>query len=86
VNLLAFIPLYDPLTALFPGMSDHWLWLLIPLVVVISVVYKGTRIEKLASLPRDAAVMAAQTIIIMGIAALLLALGCWLYLRIPWNH
>ena len=77
--LLAFLPLYDPLYALYPGMSDYWLWLVIPLAVAISVVYKGTRVDKLASLPKEAAIMCTQMLVAMTLAATLLALGYWGY-------
>ena len=86
MNLLAFTPLYDPLTALYPGMSQYWMWLVVPLVLVISIVYKCTRIEKLSEWPRTSVVMATETIIMMVIAAMLLAATYWLYVRIPWNH
>ena len=79
--VLAFVPLYDPLFALFPGMGNYWLWLVIPLVVVISVVYKGTRVESVKALPKEAAVMSAQLILVMGSAAVVLACGYWAYLH-----
>jgi hypothetical protein len=81
-QMLAFTPLYDPLPALYPGMSDHWIWLVIPLVLAISIVYKTTRLEKLADLPREAAVMTAQMLIVMVVAAALLSGGYWAYLRV----
>ena len=67
---LAFIPLYDPLPALFPHMSEWWLVLVIPLVFVISLVYKCTRTENLAELPKTTVIMTAQILIVMTIAAL----------------
>jgi hypothetical protein len=78
---LAFTPLYDPLTALYPGLSDQWLWLLLPLVVIISVVYKCTRIADLRKLPRDAAVMSAQIVVVMAFAAVLLYFGYYAYVK-----
>ena len=59
---IAFTPLWDPLFALYPGMSEQWLWLAIPLVVVISLVYKCTRVTELRTLPREAAIMSAQVV------------------------
>jgi hypothetical protein len=79
---LAFVPLYDPLFAVFPGMSEQWLWLVIPLVVVISLVYKCTRVQSLGTLPRDAAIMCLEIIVVMVLAAVVLAAGYWGYLRI----
>ncbi len=81
-HLLAFTPLYDPLPALYPGMSDQWLWMVLPLVIAISVVYKATRLERLKDLPRDAAIMSAQMLLVMAFAAVILASGYWAYLRI----
>jgi hypothetical protein len=88
MHLLAFTPLYDPLTAIFPGLSDYWLALVVPLVIAISLVYKCTRIEHLADLPKEAAVMSAQIIVVMLFAALILAMGYWGYVRIsnPLGH
>jgi len=80
-TLLAFTPLYDPLFALYPGMSDYWLWLVIPLVVAISVVYKGTRVQSLKTLPKEAAIMSAQIVLVMAFAAVVLAGGYWMYLK-----
>ena len=80
-NLLAFTPLYDPLFALYPRMSDNWLWLAIPLVMAISIVYKGTRVQSLTTLPKDAAIMCAQIVVVMAFAAVVLAGGYWMYLK-----
>jgi hypothetical protein len=79
--LLAFAPLYDPLYALHPRMGEYWLWLAIPLVLIISVVYKGTRVDSLKALPREAGIMVGQLIIVMGVAAFVLACGYWTYLH-----
>ena len=81
MNILAFTPFYDPLPALYPGMSEQWLWLVIPLVVAISVVYKCTRIKELKTLPRDAAIMSGELIAVMIVAGLVLAAGYWAYLH-----
>ncbi len=81
-GVAAFVPLYDPLFALYPGMSSYWLWLAVPLVVLISVVYKGARVESLKTLPRDAAVMSAQLLLVMAFAGAVLAVGYWAYLHV----
>jgi len=78
---LAFTPLYDPLPALFPGLSDQWLFLVIPLVIAISIVYKCTRVSSLKALPRDAAIMSAQIMVVMGFAAVVLYFGYWTYVK-----
>ncbi len=78
---LAFTPLYDPLPALFPAMDDYWLWLVVPLVVAISLVYKGTRVAKLQTLAREAAVMSLQILLLMGVAAMALSAAYWVAVR-----
>ena len=81
MNMLAFTPLYDPLFALYPHLADNWLWMVLPLVIAISVVYKCTRVKTLKDLPRDAGVMCAQILVVMAFAAVVLACGYWAYLR-----
>ncbi len=88
MNLLAFTPLYDPLSGLYPGMSNYWLWLVLPLVVAVSIVYKCTRIPNVRDLPKAAALMSFQIIVVMAFAAFILAAGYWAYIRlvIPFVH
>lgn len=81
MSLLAFTPLFDPLPALYPGMSEQWLWLVIPLVVAICVVYKCTRVKELKTLAKEAAVMSAELIAVMIFAGFVLAAGYWTYLK-----
>jgi hypothetical protein len=83
MHLLAFTPLYDPLSALYPALNEYWLWMAAPLVLAISVVYKCTRITELRNLPKDAAIMSVQILLVMGLAAVVLATGYWAYLRLP---
>ncbi|HVX84554.1 MAG TPA: hypothetical protein VH253_07035 [Phycisphaerae bacterium] len=72
--ILAFTPLIDPLTALFPHMDSFWLWLVVPLVIAISIIYKGTRMENLRKLPSHVFIMSFQILIVMIAAAILLDL------------
>jgi hypothetical protein len=74
LQLLAFTPLFDPLTALYPGMDDYWLWLAIPLVLAISIIYKGTRVEKLRQLPLAVGILSFEILIGMAFAAFALGL------------
>ena len=80
-EVLAFTPLYHSLTALFPHMSDHWLWLVLPLVVAISVVYKATRVTTLKNLPKESGIMSVQILLVMGFAAVVLGCGYWAYVK-----
>ena len=50
-------------------LDDYWLWLLIPLVVVISIVYKTIKLRDLSKLPAQAASLAAQIVVFMILAA-----------------
>lgn len=81
MNVLAYTPLLDPLTAVLPGMDDYWLWLVIPLVVAITVVYKGTREKDLRKLPAGVLVMSIQILMVMVGSAVLLAGGYWVAVR-----
>ena len=79
---LAFTPLLDPITALYPNLSDYWLWLAVPLVVAIGIVYKGTRIATLAQLPKAATIWTFQVLLSMLFAAVALSGAYWLWIRI----
>jgi len=81
-HLLAFTLLYDPITAIYPGLSAYWLWLVLPLAAAISVVYKGTRVEHLKDLTLQAGIMTVQLILVMVLAAALLALWYWGYVHL----
>ena len=82
MNFLAFMPLLDPLTALYPNLSDAWLALVIPLIVIICIVYKTTREKELCKLPRAALVMSVQILILMALAAAALQGIYWLTIRV----
>jgi hypothetical protein len=81
-DILAFTPFFDPLPALYPGMDEYWLFLVIPLVIAISVVYKGTRMKDLRGLPRDATVMSVQILVTMVFAAAALGSLYWVAIRV----
>jgi hypothetical protein len=80
-HILAFTPLVDPLPALYPNLDDYWLWFVIPLVIAISVVYKGTRVYRVRRLPAEAAMMAAQILILMVVASVALYALTYFWLR-----
>lgn len=61
---LGFRPFLDPLPV-----DRYWMWLLVPLVVGISVVYKTIKTDRLNKIPREAAVLVAQIIAFMAMAA-----------------
>ena len=81
-HLLAFTPLIDPLPALYPGLDDYWLWFVIPLVIAISIVYKGTRVATVSRLPKEAATLSAQILISMVLASIALYALTYFWLRV----
>lgn len=81
MTFLAFTPLLDPLPALYPAMSEYWLWLLVPLIVAISTVYKATRIASLKSLPLGVIIMSFQILLFMAAAAAAVAGIHWTLIR-----
>ncbi|MAE67554.1 MAG: hypothetical protein CMJ18_25130 [Phycisphaeraceae bacterium] len=64
---IGYIPILHPLPV-----DDIWLALLLPLVVVISVVYKTIKLEDLSRLPKQASMLSIQIIGFMILAALVL--------------
>lgn len=71
-HLLAYRPFIDSLEPLLPDAYRYWLWLVVPLVVAISIVYKGMKVAKLGRLPWEATKMSVQIIVAMGLAAVAL--------------
>lgn len=67
--MLGYVPFLDPLPV-----DRWWLLMLLPMVVVISIVYKAIKVEDLRQLPRQAAALTAQilTFLVLTAAALLL--------------
>lgn len=62
--LLAYRPFLDP-----APIDRYWLWFLPPLILVIALVYRTIKTEKLAGLPRRAAYLAFQISVFMVLAA-----------------
>ncbi len=61
---LAWRPFLDPMP-----IDAYWLWMLAPMVVAVAVVYKAIKIDDLSQLPRQAASLAVQFVILMALAA-----------------
>jgi TRAP-type C4-dicarboxylate transport system permease large subunit len=66
---LAYVPFRDPIP-----IGDAWLVLLLPLIIVISIVYKTIKLADLSRLPREATQLSATIMVFM----LLAAAGLWL--------
>lgn len=58
MNLLAWTPFLTPL----PFVQSAWLWLLIPLVFGISMMYKAARADSLEKYWRQVAIMTLQVL------------------------
>ena len=67
--LVGYRPFHEPLP-----LHDYWLFLMLPMVVAISVVYKAIKLEDLSQLPRQAAMLIAQIVFFLVLAAS----GLWL--------
>lgn len=76
-NLSAWIPFVEP----FPAMGAWWPFLLIPLAIGISMIYKALRVSNLNIYPREVAIMTTQ--IIVAMIALSLALILLVQIIIP---
>lgn len=72
--LLAYRPFLEPLP-----IDAWWLWLAVPLVVGVAVVYKTIKLPELSRLPREAATLAGQVLVFMAMAAGLLSLLTWFF-------
>ena len=69
---LAYRLFLDPLP-----ISPHWLWLMPPLVLAVSVVYKTLKVESLADAPKESIKLAAQIAAVLTITASV----CWMISR-----
>lgn len=67
MNLLAWRPFLDPI-----HLEGYWMWLIVPLVVAITVVYKAIKLDDLSRLPREVAKLSLQILAFMFLAAALL--------------
>lgn len=57
---------------LWPEAENYYLWGVVPLVIAISIVYKGTKVTKVRELPLEATKLAIQILVVMVLAAVLL--------------
>lgn len=70
IHPLAWTPFLDPI----PIWSNAvWPWLIVPLTIAVSLVYKSVKCRHMRQVPREAAVIALWIILGMIIAAGLLA-------------
>ena len=51
--------------------------LIFPLLIAICLVYKGTKVDQLRHLPKEAARLFVQIVVVMTLAALAISLAYW---------
>jgi hypothetical protein len=66
-------PGYRPFVTPLP-VWNYWIWLLIPLCLGVSIVYKAIRIERIADIPKQALIITGWIIGGMAAAAVALAI------------
>lgn len=64
-----YTPFVNSLQAVWPNISAYWLWSIIPLVIAICIVYKGTKVEDLRQLPWAAGKLTLIVLFVMVIGA-----------------
>ncbi len=67
MTMLAYRPFLDPIP-----LDRYWLFLLLPLVLGVAVVYKAIKLDDLNELPRQALWLAGQIVVYMALAAAIL--------------
>lgn len=73
ITLAEYRPFIDSIQAIAPNITAYWLWLLLPLVAAIALVYKGTKVHSVRELPWAATKMSLQIVFYMALAAV----GLW---------
>lgn len=66
MTTLAAWPLHYPLP-----LDAYWVWLLLPLVAAIAIVYKTLKVEDLREVPGQAAYLFVQVLVFLALAAAL---------------
>ncbi len=67
IPMLAWRPLLEPL-----ALHDHWMWLIIPLAFVISLVYRALKLADLKDLPLQTVRLTVMILLFMVAAAVVL--------------
>ncbi|MEM1446638.1 MAG: hypothetical protein AAGF84_11310 [Planctomycetota bacterium] len=71
---LAWRPFLEPLP-----IDAVWLWLCVPLVLGVAIVYKTIKLPHLRDLPKESLKLAVQVLLFMALAALTLNVLTWLF-------
>ncbi len=67
--MLAYTPFMQPL----PGLWDYWIWLLLPLCIGVSVVYKSIKCRSMRKVPVQAIMITVYILVSMAAAGAALA-------------
>ena len=78
MSLLAWTPFLAPL----PFVQGSWLWLVIPLVFGISMMYKAVRVEHLKDYWKQVAIMTLQ--VLAAFAGLAIGFFILVQIVVPW--
>ena len=70
LSTLAYRPFLDPLPV---WQNSRWPWLLIPLCIGVSLVYKSARCKTMDRVPRETATITLMILLGMAAAAIVLA-------------
>ena len=68
--LAAYRPFIDTLEQGLAGADAMQIYFVIPLIIAISIVYKATKVANLRDLPRHAAIMSGQILVVLVLAAI----------------
>ncbi|MEM9753050.1 MAG: hypothetical protein AAF916_06655 [Planctomycetota bacterium] len=71
---LTWRPFLEPLP-----IDSGWLWLCVPLVFGVAVVYKTIKLPNLRDLPKEALKLGTQVLLFMALAAGALTVLTWLF-------
>ncbi len=67
---IAWLPLINPLYSAVPHLTDYWMLLIFPLVLIISLVYQSIRREDLSGLALGTLWMSTKVLFFMALIAI----------------
>jgi NAD/NADP transhydrogenase beta subunit len=70
---LAYTPFVDGLPV-----WNYWMWLILPMIVGVSIVYKCVKCAKMSEVPKQAAIIAVMITLGLLAAAIALAAVTWI--------
>ena len=64
---IAWVPFINPLYSVVPRLTDYWMLLIFPLVLIISLVYQSIRREDLSNLTSGTLWMSTKVLFFMAL-------------------